>query len=465
MVCEEKWWSNPCDNKNDIRYDANISPDISNLNPILSKPHGLWKGSFQKYDGNFTLLEPAPAIIGLYPIGPSPYLSTGETFFNITIAGTRWEQHDIYVLGAAPQLFCDVNPNIPGTPFSNVADDGVCGENGMAWVADAFKTSTHEKNDVLIGVSGTGGYLVDPDSQVDPDNKQFSWTIIPSADQQLVEALAINSLRVVYSYTFSSSYDEVIIEVLSYNVGTGDLPETQNRLVFKLKREEDESTWLKSIEESMVRNKVTANTMATYGTVPTTGQCAKDDVGCPTLETWCDNGDASPLCGPTPYIEETTVNAGVVAGITVAVAVVVIAVVAYLMHSFHKKRMADERERLKNEFARRIIRTFSVTNGEEAITMEKITEEFQRIDSGTPEGGDGRISKAEMKKFIMASDSVSGGGQMKDSDFETLFALIDEDGGGDINFTEFSAFMGHIKTHIDNQTDEDTQKLKFPLTL
>ena len=143
----------------------------------------------------------------------------------------------------------------------------------------------------------------------------------------------------------------------------------------------------------MVRNKVTANTMIAYGTVPTTGQCAKADVGCPTLEMWCDNGDASPLCGPTPYIEETTVNAGVVAGITVAVAVVVIAVVAYLMHFFHRNRMAAERERLKDEFARRIIRTFSITSGEEAITMEKITEEFQRIDSGA-EGGDGRISKA-----------------------------------------------------------------------
>jgi len=444
MVCKEKWWSNPCDNKNDVRYNENISPDISNLDPILSKPQGLWMGSYELYDGNFELVEPSPAIIGLFPLGPNPYSPLGEVFFNITIAGTRWEQHDIYVRGPASQSFCDANPIIPGSPFSNVGDDGVCGVNGGAYVADAFKTSTHEKNDILIGVSGTGSYLVDAS-----DDPQFSWTMIPSGAQQLVEALSIGFARSVYAYTFSSSYNELIVEFTRYNIESEELPEIQNRIVLKLKRENDESEWLKSIEESMVRNNITANTMATYGTVPTTGQCAKEDIGCPTLQTWCDNGDASALCGPTPYIEETTVNAGVIAGITVAIAIVVIGAVAYLMQSVHKKRMATEKERLKNEFARRLVETFSIGSGREAITMEKITEEFQRIDSG-PQGGDGRISKAEMKTFIVSSDS--GGGQMKEGDFETLFALIDEDGGGDIDFTEFSAFMGHIKSNIDKQT-------------
>ena len=43
---------------------------------------------------------------------------------------------------------------------------------------------------------------------------------------------------------------------------------------------------------------------------------------------------------------------------------------------------------------------------------------------------------------------------MKEGDFETLFALIDEDGNGDIDFAEFSAFMGHIKGNIDQQVDK-----------
>lgn len=282
MVCEEKWWSNPCDNNNDVRYNEKVSPDISNLDPVLSKPHGLWKGSYNVYDRNLNLGVPKPAIIGLYPTGPRPYPASGEAFLNITIAGTRWEQHDIYVAGPAPQSFCDENPNIPGTPFRNVADDGVCGENGSAYVADAFKTSTHEKNDILNGVSGTSIYLVDPSA--DPG---FSWTVIPSGAQQIVEALALNNFRSSFAYTFSSSYNDLIIEITLYDIETDDEPEMVNRIALKLKRVEDESTWLKTIEDSMTENKITANTRATYGTVPTTGQCANAGVGCPTLEMWC----------------------------------------------------------------------------------------------------------------------------------------------------------------------------------
>lgn len=52
-------------------------------------------------------------------------------------------------------------------------------------------------------------------------------------------------------------------------------------------------------------------------------------------------------------------------------------------------------------------------------------------------------------------------GEMKDSDFEALFALIDEDGSGEIDFTEFSAFMvsdvlrerGRVHMHLSFQAD------------
>ena len=61
-----------------------------------------------------------------------------------------------------------------------------------------------------------------------------------------------------------------------------------------------------------------------------------------------------------------------------------------------------------------------------------------------------------MKTFLVSTDSRDStvGGQMQDNDFETLFALIDEDGDGIIDFAEFSAFMGHIKTNIDQQVDK-----------
>jgi Ca2+-binding EF-hand superfamily protein len=458
MACKEKWWSNPCDSKNDIRYNPDISPDISNLNPILSKPAGLWKGTLNQYDGDLKEYAPGLAVVGLYPKGPKPYSSNADVFMNFTITGTRWEQHDIYVFPAAPQSFCDDNPvGIPGV-LTNVADDGVCGVNGVAIVGDAFKTSTHEKNDVLIGVAGTGLYLVDQ-SRIEAV-KSFSWTIIPSGKGQIVESAANGDIRSVFAYTLSNDFNSMLIEWSYYEVKEGTPPKLVLRQDINIEREEDESEWLKDIKESMVKFNVTDNTKETYGIVPTTGQCAKEDAGCPTLQNWCDKGDASPLCGSTPYVEETTVNASVVTGVAFAIGAVVIGAVVFLMLAYNKKKLAEVKEKIKNEFAKRIVATFSIGSGSEAITMEKITEEFKRIDSGESEGGDGMISKEEMKAFLVESSNVrdsilknSVGGQMKDYDFETLFALIDEDGSGDVDFAEFSAFMGHIKENIDTQVE------------
>jgi len=60
------------------------------------------------------------------------------------------------------------------------------------------------------------------------------------------------------------------------------------------------------------------------------------------------------------------------------------------------------------------------------------------------------ISKAEMKSFLMSLD----GEQMKDNNFETLFDLVDEDDSSEVDFAEFSAFMGHIKENIDAHTEK-----------
>ena len=61
----------------------------------------------------------------------------------------------------------------------------------------------------------------------------------------------------------------------------------------------------------------------------------------------------------------------------------------------------------------------------------------------------------EMKAFLVTTDVINAspknsvGGQMKDrqmkdNNFETLFAIIDEYCSGGLDCAEFSAFMGHI---------------------
>ena len=46
-------------------------------------------------------------------------------------------------------------------------------------------------------------------------------------------------------------------------------------------------------------------------------------------------------------------------------------------------------------------------------------------------------------------------GKVTDSDFDTLFGIIDADGSGEVDFIEFTTFMGKIKDNIEAFGDDD----------
>ena len=46
-------------------------------------------------------------------------------------------------------------------------------------------------------------------------------------------------------------------------------------------------------------------------------------------------------------------------------------------------------------------------------------------------------------------------GDISDKDFNTLFGIIDADGSGEVDFIEFSSFMGDIKKNIDDKSNAD----------
>ena len=46
-------------------------------------------------------------------------------------------------------------------------------------------------------------------------------------------------------------------------------------------------------------------------------------------------------------------------------------------------------------------------------------------------------------------------GKVTDSDFDTLFGIIDADGSGEVDFIEFATFMGEIKDNIKAFGDEE----------
>lgn len=433
MVCEEHWWSNKCDSKGDIRYDESISPDISNLHPLFSDVAGFWFGTGKRTYGDLVTYSPDFS---------APYDRSFDIASNITVSGTRFTQTDYFIHDPAPADFCAI-PVPPGG--KNVLDDGVCGTNGYILSGSAYRASTHEKTDLLVGVSGAGFYNVD----FGPDTL-FNQTMIIGSNNQLIETeyLELPSIGynayMTFTYTMNDDRNSLLLEQTVYTLSSGGAASVLRRGFFNMTRVDSEQEWIEMVQNSMDESKVTATTQESFPTL-----CKGP--GCPTEATWCEVGDASPSCGPTPYTEETTVNAGLVAGLTAALAVVVIATVVFIMRRIQERKLAEQRERLKNTFAKHVIEALGIGKNAsaEALTMEALMEEFKKIDSGIEEGGDGNISKAELKAF-MTSGKL---GDVSDSDFETLFGIIDADGSGGVDFIEFASFMGEIKSNLENFDD------------
>ena len=215
------------------RYDPYILPDISSLDPLFSKADGFWSGSLRSYDSEYNLSE--PQFENPFVAAALSYPYPARAFFNITIDKTRWEQHDLYVLDPAPAEFC-AEPVPPG--FSNVVGDGECGVTGHMWAADAFKASTHNKTDQLVGVSGTGGYTIPPESV-------NVVKMIPIGELQLMDANYIAALNwyTTSTYTFDDSFNNLLIEFTTYSSSGGTIS-VFNRLVINMNRIDDGETWI-----------------------------------------------------------------------------------------------------------------------------------------------------------------------------------------------------------------------------
>lgn len=219
------------------RYDPEISPDIDSLDPLFFKAHGLWTGTFMSYDGDYNVMPVMHTIPGVSGVRPYPY--PAKAYYNITIDGTRWYQHDIYIHDHAEEDFC--NEKIPMFPpgRSNVLGDGVCGENGHVWAADAYKVSNHEKSDRLFGGIG-GSYNLAPTEENDQTIMQVVGAL------QLTESSYASGVDyyISRSYIFNPTFDNLLIEINNYVV-TSVTSQAMLRMSLNLTRSDDADTWMK----------------------------------------------------------------------------------------------------------------------------------------------------------------------------------------------------------------------------
>jgi Ca2+-binding EF-hand superfamily protein len=241
-----------------------------------------------------------------------------------------------------------------------------------------------------------------------------------------------------YTYTFDESYNNLLIEFTNYNLSDG--VKVSSRNIANMTRVDDAASWIQYFEDYTANYNVTKATKNTVQ-LPVNGQCLVNDDGCPTTTTWCAAGDAHPDCGPTPYNEDTTVNAGVVAGFVVAVAFALIVTIVGTFRRIQKKKMEEQKKRLRNQFARRIAASVHISNAEEALSMDALMKEFSRIDTD----GSGGISREELHNFIMDKKV----GSISEADFNALFTVLDIDDSGFVEFIEFCAFLGDCVDELD----------------
>lgn len=192
-------------------------------------------------------------------------------------------------------------------------------------------------------------------------------------------------------------------------------------IISSINRRVNASEWVDAIAQAYVANNITASPP------DPTSECLTG--ACPTERDWCFH---DPNCSESPYQEpRASVKPGVIAGFTVAGVLLQLGIV-YMVHRWLVARQAS---RYRAAFANRIAQTISVQKSMRSLTPELLANEFRKIDSGTP---DGKIDKEELWEFL----STGKAGDINTSDFNALFAAIDTDRSGTVDFVEFCSFMG-----------------------
>lgn len=162
--------------------------------------------------------------------------------------------------------------------------------------------------------------------------------------------------------------------------------------------------------------------------LPMETACFEDP--CPLeAENWCSQ---DPECSESPYQEPSaSMLPGPIAGFVV-LGVAILLTGFYFLHRYLHKRQA---KRYKTVFAKRIAETIQVNKSIRSMGPEELAEEFKRVDLQTH---DGLITKDDLWEFISSGKA----GEISKGDFNALFAAIDADGDGQVDFLAFCAFMG-----------------------
>uniref|UniRef100_A0A7S3Q5T8 EF-hand domain-containing protein n=1 Tax=Chaetoceros debilis TaxID=122233 RepID=A0A7S3Q5T8_9STRA len=426
-----QWFTSDCICDTDIRYCAEgengASDNILDQHPLWNHLQGFYK--FEAYKFTF----------GLY-LGTNTFATDNPYigYLNHTIIGSRDYQHRYDIFPPLDPAKCAPTPD----PFINGLPDFVCGETGVLYFFEGFALSTNERDGSLtttpslVALQGSdedGAYLMGEEDNAD-------YKMVPVDENTLQGSVDSDVFLVTETFVFTNEARTEAGSMQDVYAKAGD----QSILVQSTRLELtkiDEESFITGLAADLEANNIVPSIRP--DAVPMERSCLNKD--CPTEEDFC---QLDPKCTVSKYLEpDATVKAGPIVGIVSAVFAVLLAVL-YLVH---RRAMEKQKERLKNMFAKHVVQSLKIGIGASGdfFSMEALQEEFKRIDVGE-EGGDGVISKAELRAFMTSGKM----GKVTDSDFDTLFGIIDADGSGEVDFIEFATFMGEIKDNIEAFGDD-----------
>jgi hypothetical protein len=355
-------------------------------------------------------------------------------YLNHTIVGSRDYQHRYDLYPPLEPEKCKLNVY---NPYISPLPDFVCGETGVLYYFEGFALSTNERDGSLTtapNLVASAGPSDGEDIYRIGDNDNANYKMVPVDENTLQGSVDSDKFLVTETFVFTNKEKTEAGSMQDVYAKVGDKSILVQSTRFKLTKI-DEDTFITELAAGFEANKITAST--TPDAIPMERSCLNKE--CPTEEDFC---QLDPKCSASKYIEpEATVKAGPIVGIVSAVFAVLVAALYFA----HLRAMRLQKERLKNLFAKHVVQSLKIGMGASGdfFTMEALQEEFKQIDVGE-EGGDGMISKAELHAFMTSGKM----GKVTDSDFDTLFGIIDADGSGQVDFIEFATFMGEIKSNV-----------------
>jgi len=134
----------------------------------------------------------------------------------------------------------------------------------------------------------------------------------------------------------------------------------------------------------------------------------------------------------------------IVAGLCIFLALLLI-MALFLAHRYVLRR---QQKRFRVTFAARVAETISLRPSRRTLTPDVLGKEFAKIDKALGEG-DGYISKEELWEFVSSGKA----GEMEEHDFNALFAALDVDHNGKVDFLEFCNFLSSCGSEFNEARD------------